>query len=64
LRIMTWNKYVYTFSTDTTLVTSISSLQFIKFTEGFTLEKHLLYCLSHTSSTFCSGYFGDGPGRP
>jgi hypothetical protein len=21
---------------------------------------HLLYCLSHTSSPFCSGYFGDG----
>jgi hypothetical protein len=24
------------------------------------LEKQVLYCLSHTSSPFCSGYFGDG----
>jgi hypothetical protein len=28
-------------------------------TQGFTLAKQALYCLSHTSSTFCSGYFGD-----
>jgi hypothetical protein len=27
---------------------------------GFVLAKQVLYCLSHTSSPFCSGYFGDG----
>jgi hypothetical protein len=27
--------------------------------QGFTLAKQTLYCLSHTSSAFCSGYFGD-----
>jgi hypothetical protein len=26
---------------------------------GFTLAKQMLYCLSHTSGLFCSGYFGD-----
>jgi hypothetical protein len=29
-------------------------------THGFTLAKQSLYCLNHTSSPFCSGYFGDG----
>jgi hypothetical protein len=29
-------------------------------TQGFTLEKQVFYCLSHTSSPFCSGYCGDG----
>jgi hypothetical protein len=29
-------------------------------TEGFALAKQALYCLSHTSSPFCSDYFGDG----
>jgi hypothetical protein len=29
-------------------------------TQGFALAKHVLYHLSHTSSPFCSGYFGDG----
>jgi hypothetical protein len=29
-------------------------------TQGFTLAKQELYLLSHTSSPFCSGYFGDG----
>jgi hypothetical protein len=29
-------------------------------TQGFTLANQVLYCLSHTSSLFCSGYFGDG----
>jgi hypothetical protein len=28
--------------------------------QGFTLAKQVLYRLSHTSSPFCSGYFGDG----
>jgi hypothetical protein len=28
--------------------------------EGFALAKQALYHLSHTSSLFCSGYFGDG----
>jgi hypothetical protein len=27
---------------------------------GLTLAKQVLYCLGHTSSPFCSGYFGDG----
>jgi hypothetical protein len=27
-----------------------------------TLAKQVLYCLNHTSSPFCSGYFGDGWG--
>jgi hypothetical protein len=27
---------------------------------GLVLTKQALYCLSHTSSSFCSGYFGDG----
>jgi hypothetical protein len=27
---------------------------------GFTLVKQVLYYLSHTSSPFCSGNFGDG----
>jgi hypothetical protein len=27
---------------------------------AFTLAKQALYHLSHTSSPFCSGYFGDG----
>jgi hypothetical protein len=27
---------------------------------GFALAKQVLYCLSHTSRPFCSGYFGDG----
>jgi hypothetical protein len=27
---------------------------------GFKLAKQVLCCLSHTSSLFCSGYFGDG----
>jgi hypothetical protein len=26
---------------------------------GFALAKQVLYHLSHTSSPFCSGYFGD-----
>jgi hypothetical protein len=29
-------------------------------TQGFTLAKQVLYCLSHTPSPFFSGYFGDG----
>jgi hypothetical protein len=29
-------------------------------TQGYMLVKQTLYCLSHTSSPFCSGYFGDG----
>jgi hypothetical protein len=29
-------------------------------TRGFMLEKLTLYHLNHTSSPFCSGYFGDG----
>jgi hypothetical protein len=28
--------------------------------QGFALTKQALYHLSHTSSPFCSGYFGDG----
>jgi hypothetical protein len=28
--------------------------------QGFTLAKQVLYHFSHTSSPFCSGYFGDG----
>jgi hypothetical protein len=28
--------------------------------QGFALIKQSLYYLSHTSSPFCSGYFGDG----
>jgi hypothetical protein len=26
--------------------------------QDFLLAKQVLYCLSHTSSSFCSGYFG------
>jgi hypothetical protein len=29
-------------------------------TQDFALANQALYCLSHTSSPFCSGYFGDG----
>jgi hypothetical protein len=29
-------------------------------TEDFALTKQTFYSLSHTSSPFCSGYFGDG----
>jgi hypothetical protein len=29
-------------------------------TQGFTPAKQALYCLSHISNPFCSGYFGDG----
>jgi hypothetical protein len=29
-------------------------------TQGFALVQQVLYCLSHTSSPFCSDYFGDG----
>jgi hypothetical protein len=29
-------------------------------TRGFALAKQVLYHLSHTSSPFCSDYFGDG----
>jgi hypothetical protein len=29
-------------------------------TWGFTHAKQGLYCLSHTPTSFCSGYFGDG----
>jgi hypothetical protein len=29
-------------------------------TQGFTLAKQVLYHLSHASSLFCSGYFGEG----
>jgi hypothetical protein len=29
-------------------------------TEGFMFTKQALYCLSHTSSPFCYGYFGEG----
>jgi hypothetical protein len=29
-------------------------------TQGFLLAKHPLYHLSHSSSSVCSGYFGDG----
>jgi hypothetical protein len=28
--------------------------------QGFVLTKQVLYCLSHRSSPFCSGCFGDG----
>jgi hypothetical protein len=28
--------------------------------QGFVLAKQALYHLCHTSSPFCSGYFGDG----
>jgi hypothetical protein len=30
------------------------------YTQGFALAKQVLYCLSHTFSPFCSGYFGEG----
>jgi hypothetical protein len=30
------------------------------FALGIVLVKQVLYCLSHTSSPFCSDYFGDG----
>jgi hypothetical protein len=30
-------------------------------TQGLCLQSKVLYCLSHTSSPFCSDYFGDGP---
>jgi hypothetical protein len=30
------------------------------FEVSFALAKEVLYCLSHTSSSFCSGYFGAG----
>jgi hypothetical protein len=33
---------------------------FIYLSGGFMLAKQTLCCLSHTSSPFCSGYFGDG----
>jgi hypothetical protein len=29
-------------------------------TQCFAFSKHTLYCLSHASSPFCCGYFGDG----
>jgi hypothetical protein len=29
-------------------------------TKGFVFAKQALYCFSHTSSPFCSGYFGTG----
>jgi hypothetical protein len=29
-------------------------------TQGFAFTKQVLLLLSHASSTFCSGYFGDG----
>jgi hypothetical protein len=29
-------------------------------TQDLTLTKQAVYCLSHTSSPFCSGYFGYG----
>jgi hypothetical protein len=29
-------------------------------TQYFPLVKHVLYCMSHTSHPFFSGYFGDG----
>jgi hypothetical protein len=29
-------------------------------TQGFMVLKQAFYCLSHTSSPFCSGYVGDG----
>jgi hypothetical protein len=29
-------------------------------TQSFTLAKQVLWHLSHTSSPFCSGHFGDG----
>jgi hypothetical protein len=28
--------------------------------KSLALAKQVLYCLRHTSSPFCSGYFGDG----
>jgi hypothetical protein len=28
--------------------------------QGFVLAKQVFYCLSHTFSPFCPGYFGDG----
>jgi hypothetical protein len=33
------------------------------FTQGFMLAKLSLYCVSHTCSPFCSGYFGDEVSR-
>jgi hypothetical protein len=35
---------------------------FFFLTQGFALAKQAIYCLSHTSGPFCSGYFGDGVG--
>jgi hypothetical protein len=32
--------------------------------QNFALAKQTLYCLSHTSSSFCSGYLRDGVLRP
>jgi hypothetical protein len=29
-------------------------------TQALALAKKVIYCLSHTSSPFCSGYFADG----
>jgi hypothetical protein len=28
-------------------------------TQGFIFARQVLYCLSHVSNSFCSGYFGD-----
>jgi hypothetical protein len=37
-----------------------SFLMGLGFELGFALAKQMLYHLNHYSSSFCSGYFGDG----
>jgi hypothetical protein len=41
-------------------LSSFFILAVLGFELGFTFAKQALYCLSHTSCPFCSGYFGDG----
>jgi hypothetical protein len=57
------NKVEKTVSQTPKLLYSFNFFFFLQdwvWTQGSTFAKQAFYCLSHTSSPFCSGYFGDG----
>jgi hypothetical protein len=48
-----------TFGGETSIIGVSFCWQYCDLNSGFAFAKQALYHLSHTSSLFCSGYFGD-----
>jgi hypothetical protein len=57
---MQYNWGLYILSASLVTQEQANSFFFFWWTQGFVLAKQVLYHLSHTSSPFCCGYFGDG----